>query len=154
MESLPNMLYNQKIMPEKQSAKEELIEAPTRIEPARVEEPTEALTDIVAELSAASAGGGRRTKTRSIPYLALSFGGQPLHGIGDRILAFGPFVGDANPTGVTGLEAESAEGAKETVVLGRLLLIDADRRLAVGMMNGHRRIGGAADVVAMRRRTS
>jgi hypothetical protein len=33
MESLPNMLYNQKIMPEKKSAKEELI-APTRIEPA------------------------------------------------------------------------------------------------------------------------
>jgi hypothetical protein len=40
MESLPNMLYNQKIMPEKKSAKEELIEAPTRIEPARVEELT------------------------------------------------------------------------------------------------------------------
>ena len=43
MESLPNMLYNQKIMPEKKSTKEELIEAPTRVEPARVEEPTEAV---------------------------------------------------------------------------------------------------------------
>ena len=70
MESLPNMLYNQKIMPEKKSAKEELIEAPTRIEPARVEEPTEAITDIVAELSATSATLGKALHPRTAANLA------------------------------------------------------------------------------------
>src|SRR2546423_340498 len=82
----------------------------------------------------------------SLGSLRLVFPGQPLDGIGDHVLAFGPFVRDANPAGTTGPEAEGAEGAEETVMLGRLLLIDADRRLAVGMMNRHRRIGGAADV--------
>ena len=70
MESLPNMLYNQKIMPEKKSAKEDLIEAPTRIEPARVEEPTEAITDIVAELSATSATLGKALHPRTAANLA------------------------------------------------------------------------------------
>ena len=63
------MLYNQKIMPEKKSAKEELIEAPTRIEPARVEEPTEAITDIVAEL-ATSATLGKALHPRTAANLA------------------------------------------------------------------------------------
>src|ERR1700722_13814850 len=57
-------------MPEKQSAKEELIEAPTRIEPARVEEPTEAITDIVAELSATSATLGKALHPRTAANLA------------------------------------------------------------------------------------
>lgn len=48
-------VYNQTTMDNKQSAKREPIEAPTRIEPARVEEPTEAIIDAVAELSATSA---------------------------------------------------------------------------------------------------
>ena len=64
------MLYNQKIMPEKKSAKEELIEAPTRIEPARVEGPTEAITDIVAELSATSATLGKALHPRTAANLA------------------------------------------------------------------------------------
>jgi hypothetical protein len=70
MESLPNMLYNQKIMPEKKSAKEELIEAPTRIELRRIEEPTEAITDIVAELSATSATLGKALHPRTAANLA------------------------------------------------------------------------------------
>jgi Fic family protein len=52
------------------SAKTELIEVPTRIEPARVEEPGEALADIVAELSAASATLGRALHPRTAANLA------------------------------------------------------------------------------------
>jgi hypothetical protein len=57
-------------MPSIKSAKEEPVEAPTRIEPARVEEPTEAITDIVAELSATSATLGKlyiRARRRTSP---------------------------------------------------------------------------------------
>ena len=43
------------------------LETPNRIEPARLEEPTEAIADVVAELSAASAtlGGGLHPRTAS-----------------------------------------------------------------------------------------
>src|SRR5580692_4122839 len=57
-------------MRDKTSAKKELIEAPTRIEPARVEEPTEAITDVIAELSAASATLGRTLHPRTAASLA------------------------------------------------------------------------------------
>ena len=57
-------------MSTKKSAKIELIEAPSRIEPARVEEPSEALTDMVAELSAASATLGQALHPRTAANLA------------------------------------------------------------------------------------
>jgi hypothetical protein len=53
-------LYTQAIMPRQKSAKEEPVEAPSRIEPARVEDPTEAISDVVADLSASSATWGER----------------------------------------------------------------------------------------------
>jgi Fic family protein len=52
-------------MRDKTSAKKELIETPTRIEPARVEEPTEAITDVIAELSATSATLGKALHPRT-----------------------------------------------------------------------------------------
>jgi Fic family protein len=57
-------------MRDKTSAKKELIEAPTRIEPARVEEPTEAITDVIAELSATSATLGKALHPRTAASLA------------------------------------------------------------------------------------
>jgi Fic family protein len=47
-----------------------LIEAPSRIEPARLEEPTEAITDVVAELSAAAAVLARALHPRTASNLA------------------------------------------------------------------------------------
>ena len=52
------------------SAKEEPIEVPTRIEPARVEEPTAAISDAVAELSATAATLGRALHPRTAANLA------------------------------------------------------------------------------------
>jgi hypothetical protein len=57
-------------MPNKKPAKTELIGAPTRIEPARVEEATEALTDVIAELSATSATLGKTLHPRTAANLA------------------------------------------------------------------------------------
>src|ERR1700689_5570904 len=57
-------------MVQKKSAKIEQIEAPTRIEPARVEEPTEAISDAVAELSATAATLGRALHPRTAANLA------------------------------------------------------------------------------------
>ena len=57
-------------MVQKKSAKNELIEVPTRIEPARVEEPTEALSDVVADLSATSATLGKALHPRTAANLA------------------------------------------------------------------------------------
>jgi Fic family protein len=57
-------------MPTRKSAKKELIEAPTRIEPARVDEPTEAITDVIADLSATSATLGRALHPRTAANLA------------------------------------------------------------------------------------
>jgi hypothetical protein len=57
-------------MDRKKSAKDQLIEVPTRIEPARVEEPTEALSDVVAELAATSATLGKALHPRTAGNLA------------------------------------------------------------------------------------
>jgi Fic family protein len=57
-------------MRDRKSAKKELIEAPTRIEPARIEEPSEAITDVIAELSATSATLGRALHPRTAANLA------------------------------------------------------------------------------------
>src|SRR6202789_18754 len=57
-------------MRDKTSAKKELIEAPTRIEPARVEEPSEPMTDVIAELSATSATLGKALHPRTAANLA------------------------------------------------------------------------------------
>ncbi len=63
-------LYTQAIMPRQKSAKEERVEAPSRIEPARVEDPTEAISDVVAELSASSATLGKALHPRTAASLA------------------------------------------------------------------------------------
>ena len=57
-------------MPRQKSAKEERVEAPSRIEPARVEDPTEAISDVVAELSASSATLGKALHPRTAASLA------------------------------------------------------------------------------------
>ena len=57
-------------MVQKKSAKIEQIESPTRIEPARVEEPTEAISDGVAELSATAATLGKALHPRTAANLA------------------------------------------------------------------------------------
>ena len=63
-------LYNQIIVAHQKLAKEQLIETPMRIEPARVEEPTEAISDLVAELSATSATLGKALHPQTAANLA------------------------------------------------------------------------------------
>src|SRR5271154_2608342 len=63
-------MYSQCSMAQKKSAKEDLVEAPSRIEPARVEEPTEAICDAVAKLSATAATLGRALHPRTAANLA------------------------------------------------------------------------------------
>src|ERR1700677_981886 len=57
-------------MRDRKPAKEEQIEAPTRIEPAGVEEPYEPMTDVVAELSAMAATLGKALHPRTAANLA------------------------------------------------------------------------------------
>jgi len=57
-------------MVHKKSAKKDVVESVERIEPARVEEPSEAISDIVAELSAASATLGQALHPRTAANLA------------------------------------------------------------------------------------
>jgi Fic family protein len=57
-------------MRDRKPAKEEQIEAPTRIEPAGVEEPSEPMTDVIAELSATSATLGKALHPRTAANLA------------------------------------------------------------------------------------
>jgi Fic family protein len=57
-------------MVQSKSAKIEQIETPTRIEPARVEEPTEAISDAIAELSATAATLGKALHPRTAANLA------------------------------------------------------------------------------------
>src|ERR1700689_5273936 len=57
-------------MVQKKSAKIEQIETPMRIEPARVDEPTEAISDVVAELSATAATLGKALHPRTAANLA------------------------------------------------------------------------------------
>jgi hypothetical protein len=51
------IVYYQYVIVYKKSAKKNVVESVERIEPAHVEEPTEAISDFVAELSAAEAIG-------------------------------------------------------------------------------------------------
>src|ERR1700685_2558472 len=57
-------------MVQNKPAKKEPVEAPTRIEPARVEEPTEAISDALAELSATTATLGKALHPRTAANLA------------------------------------------------------------------------------------
>ena len=57
-------------MTHEKSANEDVIEIPTRIEPAFVEEPTPAISDVVAEISATGATLGRTLHPRTAAHLA------------------------------------------------------------------------------------
>src|ERR1700684_2183523 len=57
-------------MRDRKPAKEEQIEAPTRIAPAGVEEPSEPMTDVIAELSATAATLGQALHPRTAANLA------------------------------------------------------------------------------------
>ena len=75
---------------------------------------------------------------------------QELNGISDHdFVGLGAIVGDAHPAEATGFKAEGAEGAEKTIVRRFLLLIDAEGGVAIGMMDGDGRAGGAADVAAV-----
>jgi Fic family protein len=63
-------LYTQSIMVQEKPAKKEQIEATTRIEPARLEEASAAISDVIAELSAASAILGRALHPRTAASLS------------------------------------------------------------------------------------
>ena len=63
-------MYSQLIMGHEKIGQRRTIEASSRIEPARVEEPTEAISDVVAELSATSATLGKALHPRTAANLA------------------------------------------------------------------------------------
>jgi hypothetical protein len=70
----PFLLYSHSVMAPKKSARNTPLESVERIEPARLEDAPEAISDVVAELSAAAAKLLHALHPRTAANLAISCG--------------------------------------------------------------------------------
>lgn len=75
---------------------------------------------------------------------------EKLNGIGDDILSIRAIVADLQPMVGPFVESECTQCAKEFVVLGDVLLIDAGAERSFAMTDFDQGVGASADVEAMR----